>query len=360
MGRNVLSQEEIDALLNNRGGLTSDAPSLSEDEKDALGEIGNISMGTAATTMSMLLSRRVQITVPRVSITTPREISAQNPTPFIVVEVGYTEGLLGKNLLVLRTRDGLVIADLMMGHDGLNPDPEVGELTVSALSEAMNQMMGSAATSLSSMFARTIVISPPLAKVVDLGTESLNEALSSDEYLVKISFRMTVDDLIDSELMLLLPAAFAKDMVSLLQPADNSQPSPAVSEPARAAQTGRMSEPPAPAPRRAPAVPVQPVEFVPFTTVPAHIRQEPQNLNLLLDIPLQLTVELGRTKKTIREILDLAPGSIFELERVAGEPVDIFVNGKLIAKGEVVVIDENFGVRITDIISVIDRVSNLQ
>ncbi len=366
MGRNVLSQEEIDALLNNRSSLAPGAPSLSEDEKDALGEIGNISMGTAATTLSMLLNRRVQITVPRVSITTPREISEQNPTPFVVVEVGYTEGLLGNNLLVLRSRDGSVIADLMMGRDGLNPDLEVGELTVSALSEAMNQMMGSAATSLSSMFNRTIVISPPSARVVDLGSEALNDALNSDEHLVKIAFRMTVEELIDSELMLLLPADFAKDMVALLQPEQLPPSSPAVPELSKAAAPqSRVSQPPSrmpepPEPRRQVAVPVQPVEFMPFAATSAPVRQEPQNLNLLLDIPLQLTVELGRTKKTIREILDLAPGSIFELERVAGEPVDIFVNGKLVAKGEVVVIDENFGVRITDIISLIDRVSNLQ
>jgi len=277
--------------------------------------------------------------------------------PFVVVEVGYTEGLLGKNLLVLRTRDGSVIADLMMGHDGTNPDPEIGELIISALSEAMNQMMGSAATSLSTMFNRTIVISPPSARVVDLGTDSLDEALNSDEYLVKIAFRMTVEDLLDSELMLLLPAGFAKDMVTLLQSEPHSESSITAPEPVRVA---REPEPPVSAPKRATAVPVQPVEFMPFAGTSAATRQEPHNLNLLLDIPLQLTVELGRTKKTIKEILDLAPGSIFELERVAGEPVDIFVNGKLVAKGEVVVIDENFGVRITDIISIIDRVSNLQ
>lgn len=361
MGNNVLSQEEIDALLRGRPTASErPAPSLSESEKDALGEIGNISMGTAATTLSMLLNRRVQITIPRVSITTPREIASLNPMPFIVIEVGYTEGLLGRNLLVIRTSDGSVIADLMMGRDGLSPDPEIGELTLSALSEAMNQMMGSAATSLSTIFGRTIVISPPAARVIDLENEPLDGALNSDEFLVKIAFRMTVENLIDSELMLLLQSGFAKDMVALLQQEELPQPEARPirrSEPVRAAPAPPPSVEPA---RKAPPVAVHPVEFAPLQ--PQH--NSPQvptgNLGLLLDVPLQLTVELGRTKKTIKEIIELGPGSIFELDRVAGEPVDIYVNGKLIAKGEVVVIDENFGVRVTDIISIIDRVSNLQ
>jgi len=359
MGNNVLSQEEIDALLSGRS-VAEPPPSLSETEKDALGEIGNISMGTAATTLSMLLNRRVQITIPRVSITTPAEIASLNPMPFIVVEVGYTDGLLGRNLLVIKSSDGAVIADLMMGRDGLNPDPEIGELTLSALSEAMNQMMGSAATSLSTMFNRMIVISPPAARTIDLESEPLDSSLRSNEYLVKIAFRMTVENLIDSEIMLLLQAAFAKDMVGLLGHAEPAAPAPGPSVPrtSEAAVPKAAVKAEAPRPRQQP-VAVQPVEFAPLEPLPS-AQPVSGNLNILLDVPLQLTVELGRTKKTIQDIIELGPGSIFELDRVAGEPVDIFVNGKLIAKGEVVVIDENFGVRITDIVSIIDRVSNLQ
>jgi flagellar motor switch protein FliN/FliY len=359
MGNNVLSQEEIDALLRGRAVSAREEPSLSENEKDALGEIGNISMGTAATTLSMLLNRRVQITIPRVSVTTPQEIASLNPMPFIIVEVGYTEGLQGRNLLVIRTGDGSVIADLMMGHDGLNPDPEISELTLSALSEAMNQMMGSAATSLSTIFNRTIVISPPSARVIDLVNEPLDAALNSDEYLARISFRMTVENLIDSELMLLLQVGFAKDMVALLQQeAEPPQSAPPKSQEVAMRQPPVASSAPPPN-RRATPVAVQPVEFAPLPPEASRTASA-GNLGLLMDVPLQLTVELGRTRKTIKEIIELGPGSIFELDRVAGEPVDIFVNGKLIAKGEVVVIDDNFGVRVTDIVSVIDRVSNLQ
>ena len=388
MGSNMLSQEEIDALLKvsldqDDQDASSEAPRLQESEKDALGEIGNISMGTAATTMSLLLNRRVQITIPRVSITTPQEISDASPIPFIVVEVGYTEGLRGRNLLVMRTSDGAVIADLMMGRDGLKPQEIIDDFVLSALAEAMNQMMGSAATSLSSMFNRTIVISPPAARMIDLGHQPLDAHFSNDEYLIKIAFSMTVEDLIDSEIMLLLQADFAREMLDLLLPdgevanevslpldtqdgavvADLSEPvAKTQSPPTNAAATSAPTASPQTLTRRPATQPVtvQPVEFQPLPQVSASPQVSTGNLQLLLDVPLQLTVELGRTEKTVREVLDLVPGSIFELDRVAGEPVDIHVNGKLVAKGEVVVIDDNFGVRITDIISVIDRVSNLQ
>lgn len=387
MGSNMLSQEEIDALLNvsQEEATQSEktAPTLTEQEKDALGEIGNIAMGTAATTLSMLLNRRVQITIPRVSVTTPREISEASPMPFIVAEVGYTEGLKGRNLLVMRTTDGAVIADLMMGRDGLDPQAAIDDFVLSALGEAMNQMMGSAATSLSSIFNRTIVISPPKTRVIDLGNEPLDTHLASDEFLARIAFRMTVEDLIDSEIMLLLESDIAKEMLGLIMSEekgdDASPPAVTVSQtpaavdefsvPPRSERAPSAASPPSPTVASSPntltrrpasqPVTVQAVDFQPLSQGAA-----PQvghgNLQLLLDVPLKLTVELGRTEKSVKEVLDLVPGSIFELDRVAGEPVDIYVNGKLIAKGEVVVIDENFGVRITEIVSVIDRVSNLQ
>ena len=297
--------------------------------------------------------------------------------PFIIVEVSYTEGLQGRNLLVMRTGDGSVIADLMMGRDGLNPQAAIDEMVLSALSEAMNQMMGSAATSLSSMFNRIIAISPPVTRVIDLGSEPLDQHLDSDEYLAKIAFSMTVEDLIDSEIMLLLQVDFAREMVDILLHqqdlvADPAEPEtqtavapPSYQPEVQTAVREPLATPPETVrhrPERAatPPITVQPVEFQPFPPESTVTQPGTDNLQLLMDVPLQLTVELGRTQKTIREVLDFVPGSIFELDRVAGEPVDIFVNGKLIAKGEVVVIDENFGVRITDVVSVIDRVSHLQ
>ena len=337
MGNNILSQEEIDALLNMDAEAasideTDTVPELSEEEKDTLGEIGNISMGTAATTLSLLLDRRVQITIPRVAVTTPREICLANPMPFAIVEVGYTEGLTGRNLLVMQTKDAAIIADLMMGRDGLDPQTEIDDLVLSALAEAMNQMMGSAATSMSSLFNRTIIISPPTAKVIDLQHEPLDADLASDEYVIKIAFSMTVENLIDSEIMLVLRLDFAQEMLRLLEEQTANiaaqQESPqTVAEPVAAAEqeaaagvsaapecTAQIARERTMSSAPEPAVTVQPVEFQPLSSSPsAAALSDTGNLHLLLDVPLQLTVELGRTEKTIKEVLELVPGSIFEV-----------------------------------------------
>ncbi|HAK74742.1 MAG TPA: flagellar motor switch phosphatase FliY [Sporomusaceae bacterium] len=376
MNDGFLSQEEIDALL--RGDqLTSPAqPDLSDMEKDALGEIGNISMGSAATTLSILLGRRVSITTPRVSISSLSAIQEQYPIPYLVIEVGYTQGIVGTNLLAMREQDALIIADLMMGGDGSNPPTELNELYMSPVGEAMNQMMGSTATSMSTVFKKKIDIAPPKVNVIDFAVDSsITGTIPAEEPIVRVSFRMEVEDLIDSEIMQIISVNVAKEMVESLmnavQPAA-SQTAAAVAAPApapRAATAPQQQADPAPAygqplamakpqAQPQPNVPVQPVQFAPLK--PSGIPVIDPNIALIMDVPLQVTVELGRTRKLIREILELSPGSVVELDKLAGEPVDILVNGKLIAKGEVVVIDENFGVRVTDIVSPIERASNLQ
>ncbi len=376
MNDGFLSQEEIDALL--RGDqLTSPAqPDLSDMEKDALGEIGNISMGSAATTLSILLGRRVSITTPRVSISSLSAIQEQYPIPYLVIEVGYTQGIVGTNLLAMREQDALIIADLMMGGDGSNPPTELNELYMSAVGEAMNQMMGSTATSMSTVFKKKIDIAPPKVNVIDFAVDSsITGTIPAEEPIVRVSFRMEVEDLIDSEIMQIISVNVAKEMVESLmnavQPA-TSQTAAAVAAPApapRAAAAPQQQADPAPTygqplamakpqAQPQPNVPVQPVQFAPLK--PSGIPVIDPNIALIMDVPLQVTVELGRTRKLIREILELSPGSVVELDKLAGEPVDILVNGKLIAKGEVVVIDENFGVRVTDIVSPIERASNLQ
>jgi len=376
MNDGFLSQEEIDALL--RGDqLTSPAqPDLSDMEKDALGEIGNISMGSAATTLSILLGRRVSITTPRVSISSLSAIQEQYPIPYLVIEVGYTQGIVGTNLLAMREQDALIIADLMMGGDGSNPPTELNELYMSAVGEAMNQMMGSTATSMSTVFKKKIDIAPPKVNVIDFAVDSsITGTIPAEEPIVRVSFRMEVEDLIDSEIMQIISVNVAKEMgeslMNAVQPAA-SQTAAAVAAPApapRAAAAPQQQADPAPAygqplamakpqAQPQPNVPVQPVQFAPLK--PSGIPVIDPNIALIMDVPLQVTVELGRTRKLIREILELSPGSVVELDKLAGEPVDILVNGKLIAKGEVVVIDENFGVRVTDIVSPIERASNLQ
>lgn len=411
-----LTQEEIDALLNGAASepAASDSASneeassvLSDDllssmEKDALGEIGNISMGSAATTLSVLLGHKVNITTPTVSVDTMSTIQNQYPMPYLVVEVGYVIGINGNNILAIQASDASIIADLMMGGDGLNPQEELNDIHMSAVGEAMNQMMGTVATSLSTMFNKKIDISPPKVNLIDLGAEDkITDLVNNDEPVVKTSFRMEVDGLIDSEIMQILPLDVAKEMVSFLMgggaeaeaqeapaPAPEPAPAPVAPEPApvAAAPAPAASAPQPAAPQYAappqpqyaappmgaqpvyapPAyannvvssgVPVQNAQFAPLTNEPVEVNAA--NISLIQDVPLQVTVELGRTKKSIREILEFSTGSIIELDKLAGEPVDIHVNGQLTAKGEVVVIDENFGVRITEIVSPMERVQSL-
>ena len=414
MSDDMISQEEIDALLNggavpDAGGDavpagTSEAPAadssssqlddvLTEMEKDALGEIGNISMGSAATTLSVLLGHKVNITTPTVSVATMSIIKEQYPMPYLIVEVGYTVGIDGNNVLAIQAQDAAIIADLMMGGDGTNPDTQINEIAMSAVGESMNQMMGTVATSLSTMFNKKIDISPPKVNLIDLGSEEkVTELVGQNEPVVRTSFRMEVDGLIDSEIMQILPIPVAKEMVEALTGSTNAEepepepapqaaapaapaPAPAPAAPAAAPAPAPAAPPPAAAPAMMAAppaggygmamqphvatnVPVQSAQFTPLAAQPVQVNDA--NIGLILDVPLSVTVELGRTKKSIKEILEITTGSIVELDKLAGEPVDIMVNGKFLAKGEVVVIDENFGVRITEIASPAERAAKLQ
>ena len=380
----VLSQEEISALLSEPGGSVDSGNKLTDIEKDAIGEISNISMGTAATTLFSLVNRKVEISTPVVSYATWDDIVAAYERPCVFIRIAYTVGLDGSNILVLKENDVKIITDLMMGGDGTNTDGELGELHLSAISEAMNQMMGSAATSLSSMLNKTIDISPPMADLVDL-KENIDES-SIDEFLskqfVRITFRMEIGDLVDSEIMQLYPVSFAREMCegvtrtmeidtqSVKEPAPAPAPAPAPTPtptPAPAPMAApemmgqpmmaqpmmgqpMMGQPMMAQPMMAQPVNVQPAQFSNFVSVPMGVYQ-PENINLIMDVPLEVTVELGRTSKSISDILDFGPGKIIELDKIAGEPIDVLVNGKYVAKGEVVVIEESFGVRITEIIN---------
>ena len=425
----MLSQDEINALLNgmmetgDAGGDSSSEPAdtssatpsdsapddglLTEAEKDAVGEVANISMGTSATTLYSLVNRKVNITTPVVTLATWSQIIQEYERPCVFIKIKYTVGLEGTNILVLKEDDVKIITDLMMGGDGTNIEGELGELHLSAISEAMNQMMGSSATSLSSMLGKMIDISPPEASLVSL--ESLDPTDDISTFLqgtfVRITFRMQIGDLVDSNIMQLYPIDFARDLYSYFM--ENQEPEP---EPAPA-----PAAPPPPAPMPSMTAPsmdmgmgmgmpdasmnmgapmgmpsgigmgmspgmgmgmapnmgmgmapnmgmgmqqpmgmanvnIQPASFQAFSN-DLNAMQSQENIELIKDVPLEVTVELGRTQKSINDILDFAPGTIIELDKIAGEPVDVLVNGKLVAKGEVVVIEENFGVRVTEIIN---------
>ena len=404
----VLSQEEINALLNDPGSSsTSSENELTDVEKDEIGEIANICMGTAATTLFSLVNRKVEISTPVVSYASWKNISSEYERPCVFIRIAYTEGLDGNNILILKENDVKIITDLMMGGDGTNIDGELGELHLSAICEAMNQMMGSASTSLSSMLDRKIDISPPTADVIDM-TSDIDEG-SIDQFLtgnfVKISFHMEIGDLVDSTIMQLYPISFAKEMcegvmhnMNLGQ--DGGKKQPATEEAASSTTSGQnvksvqqTSQNPQTQttnsqqmntqsmmgnqmmngqsmmggqmmngqqimggqpmmggyPTEQP-VNVQPAQFSAFSggTVGGY---PAENIGLIMDVPLEVTVELGRTQKSISDILDFGPGKIIELNKIAGEPIDVLVNGKYVAKGEVVVIEESFGVRITEIVN---------
>ena len=385
----MLSQEEIDALLRGDSGPSQQNSSsteqiLTDEEKDALGEIGNISMGTSATTLYTLLNHKVSITTPRVTVLTWEELSSQYPIPYVAVQVEYKEGLIGSNLLIMKEDDVKIITDLMMGGTGVINNEPITDLHLSAISEAMNQMIGSSSTSLASMFNKRIDISPPKAFSMFFNDSTISHQFVPDDQVVKIAFRMEIGNVIDSEIMQLLPIDFARSLVnnlfdSMEKPEEQPKQAPPKSAPTPKPQAQPQirtqpmqnevehdrrpsyQEPqrtPQPQKEEARMVNVQPIQYQSFDS--DQWVSEKESIDLIKDIPLEVTVELGRTKKLIRDILEFGPGTILELDKLAGEPVDILVNGKYIAKGEVVVIDENFGVRITDIISASKRLTKLQ
>lgn len=367
----MLSQEEIDALTGG-GSTPSNSDRLTDAEKDAVGEIANINMGTAATTLSTLLNNKVTITTPRVSYITLDELSEQYDRPCVFIHISYIAGIDGNNILILKEHDVKVITDLMMGGDGSNTDGELSELHLSAISEAMNQMMGSAATSLSSMLEKKVDISPPSASLIDLNDTITDSQVSSflNGEIVQVSFDMKIGDLVDSQIMQLYPFEFARELYQkFIGDKKTAEPQQAAPQPQSATpqpvapQQAAQAVPPVqdmsqmqqpqmmqqPYVMPAPNVNVQSAQFQPFNAGVSPLMQQ-ENIDLIMDVPLEVTVELGRSNKSIKEILDFAPGTIIELDKLAGEPVDVLVNGKFVAKGEVVVIEENFGIRLVEIL----------
>ena len=492
----MLSQDEINALLqgmdlsdtadgsdaaapapesstadnNDNGNVTDTKPTiedgevLTDVEKDAIGEVANISMGSSATTLYSLVNRKVNITTPVVTLATWNTLLDTYEKPCVFIQIKYTQGLDGTNILVLKEHDVKVITDLMMGGDGTNTDGELGELHLSAISEAMNQMMGSAATSLSTLLQTVIDISPPESSLFDLTEVKDGKEIAPflGGTFVKIAFRMQIDDLVDSTIMQLYPIDFAKKLVETFintqmssldgaveeQPAqvkDSASEQNMQGSAAMAGTTDHMTQPgmdsmgqqgsvnmngmpqmgmnpmgnmgmnqmgntpmgmagvnqmggmdmnqmgmnqmgnmngmnqmgnmngmnpmgnmngmnqmgnmngmgmmnqmgmPG---QNVQNVNVQPAQFQSFSNDQMGMTGQ-ENIGLIKDVPLEVTVELGRTTKSISDILDFSPGTIIELDRIAGEPIDVLVNGKFVAKGEVVVIEESFGVRITEII----------
>ncbi len=435
----MLSQAEINALLGNLGNTDSAPPAPEEDldsllsdiQKDVIGEVGNISMGTSATTLYALLGQKVDITTPQVRIMKWAQVADGYDRPCVGIRVDYTEGIEGSNILILKQSDVKVISSLMLGGTGLeNIDGELTDLDLSAISEAMNQMVGSASTSMSSLVKMKIDIDTPRAFVLDWHDDSFLENIGlHEDIVVTISFRMQIGTMVDSNIMQVIPLSFALRITDIMQEGlfgTSVSSTPSAPEPAKASpaptpapqpqqmqggypqqpqnqqmpgyppqmpypQQGypgqdmyaQQGYPQMPYPQYPPQQGQQPYPYPPYPYYPPYQQpvppQEPQkridaqpvqfqsfdfssasqpreNINIIMDVPLEVSVELGRTSKRIKDILEFAPGSIIELDKLAGEPIDVLVNGKFVAKGEVVVVEENFCIRITDIIKAEHRI----
>ncbi len=429
-----LSQEEINALLAANEELNNseessasgadEAPStpktasgeghpspLTAIEIDALGEVGNVSMATAATTLSTLLSKAVDITTPQVRVSTFQELAENFKTPYVALQIQFAGELAGTNVLVIGIREAAIIAKLMMMQE-VTADfdaTEINELELSAVSESMNQMIGSASTAISTMLGKFIDIAPPITTVGD-GKDVDFSLLNKDEDIVQIVFRMTIEDLIDSEIMQIYSLESAKSIVKAMMGGFDTSPAepepstaPSVQTPADSG-AGQVNQTMQQQPMYDPSMQQQPMydpamqqqqmyqgqmpmqqgmypgqmpmhqqgmypmydpygamsQKPQFATLGRPQRpNQPKNIELILDVPMEMSVVLGKAHRSVKQILSLGPGSIVELNKYAEEPLDIFVNGMLVGQGEVVVIEEKFGIRVNSIVSTKERAESL-
>lgn len=379
-------------------------------EIDAVGEILNISMGSAATAVSELLNAKVWITTPQVRLVKAADLNYDRLEPAICVKIVYVSGISGQNMMVLKQDDVQLILNQLMGNPlVVSPDFEFDEMNISAVSEVMNQMMGASATALSDLLGISVDISTPTPYLIEQTNFCQLAELDPDETIVAVTFNLSVDGVMNSEFMSVMSVDLAKSLSDKMiekfhgdeaeaQPAKQPAPAPAA-QPAPAAPQSAPApapQPAAPAPQPDPAQgmaqPQQPApgaypyppqgqpaypgygyqnQYAAYGAYPppvppvniqnAQLHQfdamdfglptdQQDNLKLLMGVPLEISVEIGTAKRKVKDILEFTQGTIIELERQAGAPVDVVVNGNLIARGDVVVIDDNFAVRITEIV----------
>ena len=366
---------------------------LTEMEKDVIGEVMNISMGAGATAMSTILDKKVNITTPRIETIGVSEFEFSYLEPVIGVLIKYVEGIDGTNILLLREDDLKKILSHLLSMDPADM-LELDEISVSAICEIMNQMMGSAASALASFLGKVVNISPP--EILDT-TENVREMFSlTGDYLVSIKFNLSIEGLVESEFISAMDPQLAKEIVKMsfgiseMEEETDVQPepaSPAMAAPEPAPQpvpsapvpeyttVQAAAPPPQPSPAPMPAyaqpmveqAPKQQIQAMPYNYRQLGVEQkaaelgiDENNLELIMSVPIQITVELGKTKKKIKDIAELTVGNIVELNRQAGDQVDVVANGRLIAKGDVVVVDDNYSVRITEIIKAKDNSAEIK
>ncbi len=384
---------------------------------DAIGEIMNISLGSSATAVSNMLDHRVDITTPKVTVMPVEEFSLGELEPAIGVEIKYVSGLEGSNIMLLKREDVKMIVDILMGSTTPDEEFELNDMTISAVCEVMNQMMGAASTALSDFLGRPVNISTPQSFTLDdLDAFKREHFATKDGQLVVVHFMLGIENVLQSEFVNVMPTDLARELLkgfgmAEMEAAPAPQPEPAPAPAPAPASGGKLSQEeierlmggmsaaPAPAPEPAPApvqqpaapapqpqpapapqpvpepAPIQqpvyaqpaaPVYYAPqpeqrvINTRPLQLpeldvdgklnKEQTQNLELIMSVPLEVSVEIGRTRRKVEDILTFAKGSLVVLDKLAGDQVDVFVNGLCVARGDVVVIDDNFGVRITEVL----------
>ncbi|HPJ26169.1 MAG TPA: flagellar motor switch phosphatase FliY [Synergistaceae bacterium] len=371
----LLSQDEIDALL---GGVSLDDgdggdAGLASEDREVLEEVGKVFSGALSDVTGMLTGKEVQTEVRTIEVVPQKDFAASFEGTQSFLYSLRCDGLDGAEAAVALSAQGtLLLADLMMGGDGKDLPEEVNDLYLSASQEGLSQVVGTAFTSISGLLKGQRFV-PENASGKLQEEEWLPFADHPGEDAVWVAhLHSKVAEVGEMDFSFLMlsegAAALAEKIRSILSPPKEEAPAPTAA-PAASRQQQKASPPPSGAPASSASLPESPQ---PMTAAPVDVRSAefsqfgaegapgvPSNLGLILDIPVRVTVELGRTRKTVGEILNLSPGSVVELDKLAGEPVDVLVNGKLVARGEVVVIDENFGIRVTEIVSRAERVKSV-
>lgn len=368
---NGLSQEEINALLEgnasdeekDKNTVTEDNSALTDIQKDILGEIGNISMGSAATALSDMIGKKVNITTPVVSLTTLKKMREGFEIPNIALEIKYTTGISGKNILLMKVSDAAVVANLMMGGAGDLESETLSEIEESAVSEAMNLMMGSAATAMATMFSRKVDISPPKSKIWDSMTSNMADDIDDEDEVIQVAFKLNIEDLLDSVIMQVLSMETAEKIAAIMMGTESVDESPDVVIESKQDAVEKIKE-------QAIGMNQQDQEKKVVSSTNSYLEDNnysdnkiqkigykqfnhsdnlSKNTSSVLDVPLNIQVVLGNAQRSVKEILNFGSGTLLELNQLADQPVELHVNGKVIAYGEVVLVNDSLAINILDV-----------
>ncbi|MCD6397385.1 MAG: flagellar motor switch phosphatase FliY [Spirochaetaceae bacterium] len=361
MSDGSLSQDEIDALLQGNSMDFEEAPSVDESGLSAKAKMDftsflNETVSSKEANLGGMIGESLSLKAPVVEIVKNSDLAAGFEGSLVEIKMDYSDGVKGSHSYIFNESFAIEVAGKMMGQS----EVELNEAALSALEEAANTIAGSSATSIGELVGVTVMNAPGKTAVM-----SGSELTFSSDYILKATFPVVLEGGEPSNLVELFDINIVKEIASHM--GNGSEPDPLASM--GMGNAPDMMGMPGMAPQGGMQMPsgqmdmgfnqanVQSVQFPNLS--PQLSAGEQGNIGLLMDVYMEMTVELGRTKRLIKDILGMGEGTIIELDKLAGEPVDILVNHKLIAKGEVVVIDENFGVRVTEIISPMDRVGEI-